>query len=396
MSKPNEINSIVGQIAKDRDFFDRDEVLAQLAHDARTDHLLLLAPRRVGKTSLLYKLADTLESNDTHAVYVSVQSAVDELDFLRLLHAACAKHSAAAGILVAQATRGIKQLLGRVQEVRIADFGLTLDATEREHWQTRAGELVTALGALPGRWFYLIDELPVFVLKLVRDDPSGGRARSFLEWFRSIRQAPHGAQLLRHWILAGSIGLDTVAHRHRLSNTVNDLRHVRLGAFDEKTAMQFLAALGRGAGVKLSIAVRRRILERAGWPIPYHLQVVFAAIKDRGETPTVALVDQVFEDLLRQHSYFDSWHERLTDQLGDLDAERARLLLRAVARDAGGMRRDLLESVLATSITDASERERNLRYLLDVLINDGYLHPVEDRYAFRSELLRAFWVRRYG
>jgi hypothetical protein len=329
-----------------------------------------------------------------------VQGATSELDFLRAIYEATADHPAARGI-ISRTGPLVKRILGRVRELELGAFAIKLEETKPEQWQERARELSTALMRLPGHWFLLVDELPVFVARLIRDDPSrsGQRARAFLEWFRSVRQKRPGEDVVLHWVLAGSIGLDTIAHRHGLSDTINDLKPIRLGAFAPDTARAFLLALGEGEGVPLSQAVITRLLTLAGWPIPHHLQVLFgdlhARYRETGRPPLVADVDAVFEALLRQHGYFDSWYERLGEELGELSAGHARTLLGACAQDPSGMSKASLEALLSTLVGDATERERQLRFLLDVLENDGYLHQQDGRFAFRSNLLREFWRRRY-
>ena len=66
-----------------------------------------------------------------------------------------------------------------------------------------------------------------------------------------------------------------------------------------------------------------------------------------------------------------------------------------IAIDPRGMSKASLDALLSTLVADPGERERQLRFLLDVLENDGYLHQPEGRFAFRSNLLREFWKRRY-
>lgn len=48
----------VGSPVRGEDFFDREREQRRLWQHLATDHVLLLAPRRVGKTSLMLKLAD--------------------------------------------------------------------------------------------------------------------------------------------------------------------------------------------------------------------------------------------------------------------------------------------------------------------------------------------------
>src|SRR4029079_16537141 len=178
---------------------------------------------------------------------------------------------------------------------------------------------------------FLVDEIPVFVLTLLRLDLSGERARRFLTWFRSLRQRSDVQGRLR-WLLAGSIGLDTVTARLGLGDTINDLHIYHLGAFSHKTADHFLVELAKTHSLSFAEPVRARILERVGWPIPFYLLLVFSELRglchDIQEEPTVTSVDRVFEDLLKpaKKGYFDYWRQRLSEELGRPDAGLAQSL----------------------------------------------------------------------
>lgn len=70
-------------------------------------------------------------------------------------------------------------------------------------------------------------------------------------------------------------------------------------------------------------------------------------------------------------------------------------LLIACARDPQGVSRSTLtQTLIAFGVIDA-ERARTLAWLLDVLTHDGYLVLAEDRYRFRSALLRRYWLRNF-
>ena len=51
-------------------------------------------------------------------------------------------------------------------------------------------------------------------------------------------------------------------------------------------------------------------------------------------------------------------------------------------------------TTLAESLSEPDQRDERLRFLLDVLLTDGYLDEVGDRFPFKSKLLREFWKRR--
>lgn len=52
------VSNIVGNTVQGDDFFDRERELSSVLARLQTDHVLLLAPRRVGKTSLMYRVRE--------------------------------------------------------------------------------------------------------------------------------------------------------------------------------------------------------------------------------------------------------------------------------------------------------------------------------------------------
>jgi hypothetical protein len=247
---------------------------------------------------------------------------------------------------------------------------------------------------LEGRWLIQIDELPVFILNLLNQDApkDRGRVKEFLYWMRRLRQQHGGVR----WMLAGSIGLDTVTARLNMADAINDLRIVKLGAFDVPTAHAFLEALAAAHDVQLGEAVRAHVVDRAGWPAPFYLQLIFHELRDVKGPVTVNDVDRVIEDLTgpQHRNYFDYWRQRLYEELGSADAEHACTLLHNCCRSAAGATRSSLSLALAHAIPDAAAREGKLRYLLDVFHNDGYLIEESARWRFLSPLLREYWLRR--
>lgn len=388
--------SKVGSPVTGEDFFDREEELAQLWADLRSDDILLLAPRRVGKTSLMFRLRDTAQDHDTEAVYLSVAGIEDEGGFVRELYKAIATLGSSVEIKGRLAARATGGWLKRLRKVSLGPLGIELDPSDP--WDQGAA-LVKALDASKQRRLILLDEVPIFILTLIKKDPSGDRARKFLYWFRDLRQRPERQGSLR-WLLAGSIGLDTVTARLRMGDTVNDLYVVHLGPFDRETARQFLIKLSETYELELSETALEHLLDRVGWLIPYHLQLLFKELQSSrklfGTVPSQETVDEIFDGLLSpsKRAYFDYWRQRLEEELGQQDAGLALLLLSASANDPNGVTRSTLSQTLSDQFAEPKKREEKLRYLLDVLESDGYLVAVSQRYRFRSPLLREFWLRR--
>ena len=399
--------NIIGSPAFGGDFFDREGELRRIWRDLEAGHhLLLLSPRRVGKTSLLYRLRDYAWKEGWGATYVTVAEAKSEADFIQLLVRAVLERDENGAIRKALTAGPLKKtfavLLTHLDEVSLGDFGVKLRAPGMPGWRELLVALEQALPQVRQRWIIALDEFPIFVQALVHSDGNSDRARDFLTSFRELRQgnADQGDRAIR-WILAGSIGLDSVARRHRLVATINDLKVFPLGEFSREKADEFVEVMGVCEDLALDEATRQRILERAEWLIPYHLKLLVSALWDQcaqtGREPSPALVDQAFEALLGPdyRLYFDHWSARLEEDLGPAEAERARALLSVAAKDPTGASKNALAAALQPRLGESDDPEEVLLTLLDLLERDGYLVPVEGRWRFRSPLLRGYWVRRF-
>lgn len=387
------MRNITGAVAEGRDFFNRVNEIEAFWRDLETDNLLLLAPRRVGKTSLMRKMEENAGEHGFSPVFVDVSDCADELRFVERLYVSILETNAGDRLWNRVKESWLGQTIQRVQKIGGAGFSVEFRANDAA-WSRLGEELADALSRLDGRWLIQIDELPVFVLKLLNQGEAAQRARvrEFLYWLRRLR-LEHGNV---RWMLAGSIGLDTVTTRLNMADSINDLRIGALGAFDETTADDLLGALAEAYEKVLTPVVRKHVIVRAGWPAPYYLQLIFHEIRDVEGRITKADVDRAIEGLLgpKHRNYFDYWRQRLYEELGRTDAELAVAVLNAACREPAGVTRTALNHSLASAISEAEAREEKLRYLLDVLHNDGYLVEVRGRRHFQFPLLRDYWLRR--
>lgn len=379
----------VGNPVEGDDFFDREDEQKRAWRHLESDHLLMLAPRRIGKTSLIYRLRDTAQAHGFYSVYCSFAGCNDERDCVTELFKALHPLQT-----IGQKT---KAMFGGIKSIKYSDFGVEWGGGG--NWRQAGEEIATALADTEYQWLVCIDELPVFVVKLLQQGDEGReRARTFLYWLRNLRQA-HYRQV--KWLLAGSIGLDTMAARLRIGDAINDLKPFPLDAFSRDCAERFLDALAQSYGIALPPEVRDHIVARIGWPVPYYLQLMFSSLRDTveddGAPLAVATVDGLFEKLLgpAYQGHFDYWRQRLDDELGQPDAGHAVRLLNRLAGTREGLDAATLGFVLHPHIADTEERDRLLRHLLNVLDSDGYLVRLDGRYVFRLEWLRLYWLREY-
>ncbi len=331
----------------------------------------MLAPRRVGKTSILYRLVEDAPGNSYSALYIDLSGTRSESEFVDAL-------------------------------ARAVQFHTTRPATDAPaltgHWRADGNRLLTHLTKSPSPWLILLDELALFVQALL--DESHLRAKFFLQWWNAARVHHTRLDQLR-WICCGSIGLDTLAARACLDQYIADLTPFTLGAFSHREADALLARLGDAYNLPLSRSVRGYLIERTGWLIPYHLQVLFAALRrhceDNQASPSRRAVDATWEDLLNPTArrYFDHWRQRLRANHHPRDAEWAGAVLAHIARGPDqGVPRGTIEFALGPRLDGNQHRRGRLRARLNALQSEGYIVLVSGYYRFRSNLLRDYWRRR--
>ena len=392
------VANVTGKPVQHDNFYDREREIQKLWHHLANDDVLLLAPRRVGKTSVMLRLQEQAASKNLVASYLTVADADSELGFVRQLYEAIVAIEPAKHRVEKLVDGGLGQFFSRIKKVEVLGTSVELSDAVANHWRKAGEALIGALAETEQHALLLVDELPVFVLALARQDPSGGRAADFLTWLRKLREAPGTTERVR-WLLAGSIGLDTVARRLRISKTIGDMYvYNDLGPFSRDNALLFLEALAQTYLLPLADDVKHRICDRIEWLLPYLLQLAFSELRDHcgdHQCPVTAdIVDVVYDKILSKRPYFDHWEQRLHEELGEPDARHAIALLNAVARDQSGASTTTLQAVLGKHVHDVDERDERLTYLLDVLRGDGYLMAAEDRLRFCSPLLRDYWARR--
>jgi hypothetical protein len=395
------MRNVTGSPVEDDDFFDRPRELARLQRElANGANTLLTAPRRVGKTSLVLRLCELERQAGRCAVFLNVEGCHDELAFAEKLVDALSEsglHPEPLG-RVALAFRKARQALSGLR-VGAAGVDMEMSSADDPDHSTLGRAVESIFRRIEGGGkpvLVAVDEMPELLLALAKDEHGAERVSRLLHWLRALRQTYR--QNVR-WIFLGSIGLDSFLDDRHLRKAINDLTPLSLEALDTDEANEFLTRLGESNGLQLSPDQRALIIDRVGWPLPHHLQIVFHALVDSGATQAdAAAVEAAFAQLLLPGnlSQFDTWRHRLEEQFSESDARAAKDILRHLSQNRRGRKRSQLLNILMSTRQNADPDavEDQLGRLLMMLQRDGYVLESGGRYAFRSFLLREYWLRR--
>ena len=395
------MRNITGSPVEHDDFFDRPRDLARLQRElANSANLLLTAPRRVGKTSLVLRLCELERQAGRSAVFMNVEGCHDELAFAEKLVDTLNESGLHPETLgrVSLLFRKARQAFSGMK-VGAAGVDMEMGSTEDPDHSTLGRALESIFRKIESsgtKLLLAIDEMPELLLAMSRQDHGTERVSRLLHWLRALRQTHR--QHVR-WIFLGSIGLDSFVDDRNLRKTINDLTGLSLDALTPEEADVFLARLGESNGLPLAAEQRALIIQHVGWPLPHHMQIVFHALVDAGaKQADAAAVEAAFAHLLRPESLsqFDTWRQRLDEQFSQSDATAAKDALRHLCQHANGRTRaQVLNALMSTrQAADPATVEDQLARLLLMLQRDGYLLESKGRYAFRSFLLREYWHRR--
>ena len=394
------MRNITGQAVMGDDLYGREYELSRLWECfEQGEHVLMLAPRRVGKTSLMLELRRAPRENWA-VVFVDVQRDEGAADCIAAILAALAAIPSFRNRFEAfPYSSAVKDILGRLSTtVDTGVLRVELKSAIGREWSNAAEHLQARLMRQPdadGKLLIVVDELPILVSRMLHTDGRKGEAELLLSWFRQLRQAPELRDRV-HTLVGGSIGLEGVLRRVGLSGLINDLTPFRVDSWDRSTATAFLHALGENRGFRLNNLSIVRILELLRDPVPYHIQLFFSALRDdcKGDAASMSreVIDQCFNDRLAGPSgiaHLDHYATRLAIALDAHEHDVAiNILGSACRRNSGASLAEFEESIRRDEPTFWS--------VLRDLEADGYLTRDEDRLEFRSNLLREWWRKRYG
>ena len=395
-------------------FFGREselEALNERVNDGT--HTLLTAQRRMGKTSLVREFLRRLKSEGRfETIFVDLEGARTSANAIAEIGVQSRSAKGVAPRIRSWFANVQQHVSERIEATSAPNVWMDLLGTviDAGNWRQKGDQIFAAMANNDRRVVLAIDELPIFVNRLLKGDEGPitperrEMAADFLSWLRKNGQKHSGKISL---ILTGSVGLGPILQQAGLSAHANIYSPFDLKPWDEETAVTCLAALAESYSLDLPLAVRRDMCRRLRCQIPHHVQLFFdklhehlrdthrreASLEDVDAVYTGAMLGAGGEILLR---YYDS---RLKIVLGHTGHQIARRLLTEAAANDGWLRDEDIDSLrdklAALADTEAGTAPTETGDVLNVLVHDGYLGKERDGYRFVSGLLEDWWRARY-
>ncbi len=384
------------------DFYNRDAEIALLTQniDSGGNHILIVAPRRVGKTSLIRETFRRLKRNATHyLIFLDIQNCTTPEDVVVAMSMGASEYRTLAKKVIDVFSTFLKHLSETVDTIGAPDLlEIKLREGVKGHWRFMGRELLSNLAKADRPIVICMDELPIMVSRLLKKSPE--EAEIFLSW---LRQNMGQFQEKICFIICGSIGLEPILKRYGLSHTIGHLQPFHVDPWDRQTAGKCLDLLAQTSGIEWSAELSSKMADLLGVCIPHHVQMFFGYLyqdlfKDHRRNPNTGDIERVYQKSMlstRGHAELADYEERL---LRVLDKEKIPLALDLLSEAAI---KDTLKTVMCDVLFDRSglkDRGPVLREVLDVLEHDGYLvrHEIIDGWRFSSNLIRDWWEKRFS
>ncbi|MBA4391773.1 MAG: hypothetical protein C0399_12675 [Syntrophus sp. (in: bacteria)] len=402
---------IVGSVVTEKsDFWFRKQFLRDLWRSIEKHNVLLVAPRRIGKTSVMYRLLDDPRDNWL-VIHLNVEELKTAGDFVISLLDAIREHQPNYfRDTLAKSWDFLKGLLSRVEKIEAYEFKIELRKGDdfKDKWKERATELIDRIIGSGNKVLFIIDELPDMLNALFKHSPD--EYETFLHWFRKTRE--HSLQNNVRWLIGGSVNLVASLDRQGMVKLINDLKPEPLTPFSPNEVEEFVSRMFKTNRVLFDETVIPRICELLGSPIPYFLQMLTQELcrkwkrDDHKETMTAATVTEVFNKALLGEMARDKlqhYRSRINLHYSSEEQEAACYLLNRLSLSDNGISRSTLIQFYRQIEEKKTDRRTGHRLneafqrLLMYLQSDFYIEETRDgHYDFSSRLLKTWWKKYYG
>lgn len=381
------VNTTIGQPARGVEYFERPQITENLWEKIQSGaNILLAAPRRVGKSSIMFYLLDN-PIDHYRPTYIDTESVNNENEFFKKLFNLIINSLSRTNRYSKTAANFTKSLATRIESIGADGIAL---GDKRLNYFDEFIKLVKSLDLEDDRFIIMVDEFAETVQNIIKDE--GEReAVHFLQSNRTLRMMPEINAKIQ-FIFAGSIGLENIVDAINASAAINDLYSFAIPPFTVCEANNLALKLIEGTGYKFKDEAIEYLLNKVEWLIPFYIQLLIDEIDklhfEKGEKIIGKKeIDEAFIRAVEHRSYFANWHTRLRRAYKGREYTFAKELLNYASQN------DTITSGLIRELSEKFGMEGDYGNILNALKYDGYINNQLDPkvYCFNSPLLKIWW-----
>ncbi|MCG8605334.1 ATP-binding protein, partial [bacterium] len=285
-------------------FWDREfEISSLIEYLNEGANILLVAQRRIGKTSLMREVSRRIGNNFV-CLHLDLQNCFKAEDFVVELSTATHRFQSLWEKTKSVFGNVFDKTAERIDSLQIEELKIKIrDGLVDANWEIKANRLFEILSNVEKPVVVFMDEIPILVNRILKDDDyriSKERVQAgdkFMSWLRS-NSIKYQNKI--RFVFAGSIGLEPILRQGGLTATINTFKPFELKPWNEETAIGCLKALSNQYSVSFEEDVYEHIIRKLACCIPHHVQMFFSHIYEfckqhGGITCSKNVVDEVYK-----------------------------------------------------------------------------------------------------
>ena len=387
MFKGNTMAFITGQVVRGENFFDRKYELEDIWEAVQNgEHSLLVAPRRVGKTSIMHKMLD--EPKDGYVVlYMDCEEDNFEHEFWARMFKSLKQEE-----FINKFKSNTTSFYTKLQSIKIKKISLSGIEFDDGNTANYKDAFETLMNDLPKeqKVIIMIDEFAQTIENIIKYDAKES-ALNLLKTHRALRQSHQSNNVI--FVYAGSIGLESVVAKLDGMKHINDLKSIKISPLEVEEAHIFIAELLKNNNLKIDKIQIDYMLDKIEWLMPFYIQLILDEIRKisrKNPQVTNATVDKAIDNAIEHKHYFDSWRSKIKDAFSDEGYLFSKEVLNLISENKTITKNEIINIADKYKITEDERKET-----MQSLVYDGYINNSDDVkvYRFNSPILRMWWFR---
>jgi uncharacterized protein len=378
---------VIGNAVTGDYYYHRPQIVKDIWDELELgNHVLLMAPRRVGKSSIMKYMVKNAPAQ-YKCIFKNIQGLKSAEGFFQTLYELIKS-------CLSLGERSAKWLQEFFEKFKIEE--ISADGTIKFGGRTisyleAVNHILPQLQSRNTTLVLFIDELPEVLHGLYKANKSD-EAILILKNLRRWRQDDQFSKF--RLVLAGSIGIDHVvkAIEGRIIDK-NDFGEVKFEGLAEAEAKDYIQwATSNNATIQYSETNTVYLLSKVQYHLPYFINLMLneinrSAFKADKRVIAEIDIDAAFDKVVKDSSYFSDWKNRLFDYLPRADAEFLNDVLIHISHHNFINKRKLFDIALSHG------KKIDYMDMVDGLERDGYIIESNDSYVFVSPFLQSYWKR---
>jgi len=379
-----------GAMATGSNFYDRnkepEEIWGRLQ---KGKNLILRAPRRYGKSSLLNYISEN-PLTGWRVCHVDLEGGKSSEDFV--------EYTLKGLIQRQECNVCLPECLSVLEPWKESErnkLGIVRNERKkiRENWQEYAGAMFNHIDSLEDKLLLIFDEVSFLLEDMIGPKVQDkNKVNELMIWFCEARKKAKKIS----FILSGSEHLPSFLESFGIEGHLDDLETVHLALFESQVAREFVFLVLAGKKIVIRLPEINLMLALMGDPIPYFLQLfldILSRVCAEKRSLSLEQIEKAYhQELLGPESkrYFETIQLQLErySRYGERSRAGAESILDELAVNESIGRKDI--EVIWQEVTGSKERFEAMRSILQ---DDFYIKEDKDRVFFTSKLLKDWWER---